>query len=83
MKYGVEVASAKAAMRSACGREDGQLRVLSPGWDRGMLTPTVWVHQRHDSGTDRETRTLDMRQGHMARVVWRRPVENGEGPAGA
>lgn len=78
MKYGVEVASAKAAMRSARGGR-GQLGVS--GWsERGLLTSTVWVHKRHDAGPDREPRALDMCQWHMARVIWRRPVEDGEGP---
>jgi len=82
MKYGVAVASAKAAIRSreaGCKREHlwsmereayrVRLRAL-------RLTSSVGIKKGHDSRTDCEACPLDTGQGHMAWVVRRRAVED-------
>lgn len=56
--------------------------LVSLGWRGHQHTSAVWVRQRDEARADGQPGALDARQGNMARVVWRRPVEDGKGPTG-
>ena len=43
---------------------------------------SIWVDQRSDGAADREANTLDPGERDMARIIWRWPIEDGEGAAG-
>lgn len=90
MKYGVAVASPRAAMRSGLRSAGGGLGgadVQSGGkggggwWEKGGhgCTVAVGVDERHDAGAEGKAGALDPGQRHMALVVGRRPVQDGKG----
>lgn len=84
MKYGVAVASAKAAMRSGTGVLVAEGPAQKGGRRRGSwkLTSSSRIAEGHQPGANRQTGLFDTGEWHMAGVVgrWAGEAREREGP---
>jgi hypothetical protein len=76
MKYGVAVASPRAAIKSALNISF----VLKMAFNCRHHTPAMWIHQAHDRTADSQARLLDPRERYMARIIRWRTIEDAEMP---